>query len=135
MRSLRFSIAGLMGVVLLAAIGFAALRNPSENWAGIVLLATLGALGIATIGAFCRSGGCARRFRWLRRLRVDLHDRRFFPIWHLAQTTNPEPSRAACSTDRRHRRAIPDFRSHGRRGRNGWHGRWHAKCQHERQRC
>ena len=56
MRSIRFSIAGLMGVVLLVAIGFAALRNPSENWAGVVLLATLAALGIAMVGAFCRSG-------------------------------------------------------------------------------
>jgi hypothetical protein len=56
MRSVRFSIAALMGVVLLAAIGFAALRNPSENWAGVVLLATLAALGIAMVGALCRSG-------------------------------------------------------------------------------
>ena len=56
MRSLRFSLAGLMGVVLLAAIGFAALRSPSETWAGALLLATLAALGIATVGAFCRSG-------------------------------------------------------------------------------
>ena len=55
MRAMRFSIAGLMGVVLFAAIGFAALRNPSETWAGIVLLATLGALGVATVGAFCHS--------------------------------------------------------------------------------
>jgi hypothetical protein len=56
MRSVRFSIAGLMGVVLLVAIGFAALRNPSENWAGVVLLGTLAALGVAMVGACCRSG-------------------------------------------------------------------------------
>jgi hypothetical protein len=59
MRSIRFSLAGLMGGVLAAAIGFAALRNPSQNWAGVVLLVTLGALGIAMVGAFCRSA--ARR--------------------------------------------------------------------------
>ncbi len=53
MRSHRFSIAGLMGVVLLSAIGLAALRTPSETWAGIVLLATLAALGIASVGAIC----------------------------------------------------------------------------------
>jgi hypothetical protein len=56
MRSHRFSIAGLMGVVLLAAIGLAALRTPSETWAGIVLLATLAALGFASVGAICLRG-------------------------------------------------------------------------------
>jgi hypothetical protein len=31
MRAIRFSIAGLMGVVLLLAVGFAALRSSSET--------------------------------------------------------------------------------------------------------
>ena len=35
MRSVRFSIAGLMGVVLFTAIGLAALRSSSETWAGV----------------------------------------------------------------------------------------------------
>ena len=56
MRSVRFSIAGLMGVVLFAAIAFAALRSSSQTWAGLLLLATLGAFGIALVGAVCRSG-------------------------------------------------------------------------------
>ena len=34
MRSLRFSIAGLMGIVLLAAIVLAALATHSRTWAG-----------------------------------------------------------------------------------------------------
>ena len=54
MRPVRFSIAGLMGIVLFAAIGFAALRYPTETWAGVVLLGTLAALAIAVVGAFCR---------------------------------------------------------------------------------
>ncbi len=63
MRSLRLSIAGLMGIVLVAAIGLAALRNPSETWAGVLLLATLGAFCIALVGAFCRTG--AQRGGWI----------------------------------------------------------------------
>jgi hypothetical protein len=63
MRSVRFSIAGLMGFVLLTAIGFAALRSPSETWSGVLLLATLGAFGIALVGAFCRTG--AERGGWI----------------------------------------------------------------------
>jgi hypothetical protein len=56
MRSVRFSIAGLMFVVLVTAIALAALRSPSQIWAGVLLLATLAALCIALVGAFCRSG-------------------------------------------------------------------------------
>jgi hypothetical protein len=56
MRWVRFSIAGLMGIVLVTAIGLAALRSSSETWTGVLLLATLGAFGIALVGAFCRSG-------------------------------------------------------------------------------
>ena len=63
MRSVRFSIAGLMGVVLITAIGLAALRSPSHTWAGVLLLATLAALCIAVIGAFCRTG--AERGGWI----------------------------------------------------------------------
>ena len=63
MRSVRFSIAGLMGVVLLTAIGLAALRSPSETWAGVLLLATLAALCIALVGAICRTG--AQRGGWI----------------------------------------------------------------------
>jgi hypothetical protein len=55
-RSVRFSIAGLMGIVLVTAIGLAALRSSSETWSGVLFLATLGAFGIALVGAFCRSG-------------------------------------------------------------------------------
>ena len=59
MRTIRFSIAGLMGVVLLVAVGFAALRSSSETWAGILLLATLGAIGIAMVGASAASAASA----------------------------------------------------------------------------
>jgi hypothetical protein len=63
MRPVRFSIAALMGFVLLTAIGFAALRSTSETWSGILLLATFGAFGIALVGAFCRT--VAERGGWI----------------------------------------------------------------------
>jgi hypothetical protein len=63
MRSVRFSIAGLMGIVLVTALGLAALHSSSVTWAGVVLLATLGAFGIALVGAFCRTGSA--RGGWL----------------------------------------------------------------------
>ena len=63
MRFIRFSIAGLMGAVLTAALGLAALRSASETWAGVALLVTCGILGLAVIGAACRSA--AERAWWL----------------------------------------------------------------------
>ncbi len=62
-RTFRFSIARLMGVVILAAIGVAALRESSEAWAGSMLLITLGAIAIALAGAFTREP--ADRTGWL----------------------------------------------------------------------
>ena len=40
MRKFRFSISGLMGLVVAAAIGFAALREGSEAWASVTFTAT-----------------------------------------------------------------------------------------------
>jgi hypothetical protein len=62
MRSVRFSIAGLMALVLATAIALAAFRSASETWAGFVFLATLGAFCIALVGALCRAG--AERGFW-----------------------------------------------------------------------
>ena len=62
-RSIRFSIAGLMGAVLVAAIGLAALRNASETWAGVMLLLTCGVLALAVVGVVCRAG--SERAWWL----------------------------------------------------------------------
>lgn len=53
-RAFRFSIARLMGVVIIAAIGVAALRQSTEAWAGTMLLIALGAIAIALAGAFSR---------------------------------------------------------------------------------
>jgi hypothetical protein len=63
MRRLRFSIAGLMGIVLVAAIGLAALRSPSAIWAGAIFSLTCAVLGLAIVGAiYCK--GAARAW-WL----------------------------------------------------------------------
>jgi hypothetical protein len=63
MRSLRFSIAGLMGIVLLAAIGSAGLAQPSGPWVGVIQLLSRGLLCLGVVGAVCRSG--AERTWWL----------------------------------------------------------------------
>ena len=54
LRKIRISIAGLMGVVLVAAVGFAAVRNASMNWAGLMLMLTCGVLMLGVVGAVCR---------------------------------------------------------------------------------
>jgi len=46
----RFSLRTLMAVIVLSALGFAALRNASALWAGIMLLTILAMLGVATLG-------------------------------------------------------------------------------------
>lgn len=63
MPGLRYSIGGLMGAVVVAAVGLAALRSHSEAWAGGMLLLTCGTLALAVVGAVARRG--ARRIGWL----------------------------------------------------------------------
>jgi len=63
MHNVRFTIGGLMAVVLVAAIGFAALANPNESWAGVLLLLAYGLLGLAILGAVV--GRQAARAWWL----------------------------------------------------------------------
>src|SRR4051812_16850665 len=50
----RFSIAGLMVVVLICGVGVAALVNASEMWAGVMTCATLLLLQVAILGAAFR---------------------------------------------------------------------------------
>jgi hypothetical protein len=57
------SIAALMGVVLVAALGFAALRNSSEACAGLVLMLCYSVLILGAVAAICR--GPQERARWL----------------------------------------------------------------------
>jgi hypothetical protein len=63
MRHLRFTIAGLMGAVLIAAVGLSAMRNASATWAGVMFLVTYGVLGLAIVGAICR--GSPDRAWWI----------------------------------------------------------------------
>jgi hypothetical protein len=48
----NFSIAALMGAIIVIAVGLAALRNASDMWAGGMFLVTLCVLGTAVLGAF-----------------------------------------------------------------------------------
>jgi hypothetical protein len=61
--SLRTSIAALMSTVVVLAIGLAALRSGSANWAGVVFLLTCGAVALALVGSVTDTR--ASRPRWL----------------------------------------------------------------------
>ena len=50
LKSFRFSIAGLMGAVLVAAVGLAALHDGSPIWAGIIFLLTCAILSLGIVG-------------------------------------------------------------------------------------
>jgi hypothetical protein len=52
----RFSIRETMSVILVCAVGLAALRNANEFWAGVVVLATMAVLGTALLGVIHRRG-------------------------------------------------------------------------------
>ena len=52
----RFTILGLMRLVLGLAVAIAALRNADDSWAGGLLLATALIIGVATLGAVYQSG-------------------------------------------------------------------------------
>ncbi len=63
MRKIRFTIGGLMAVVLVLALGFAALKSPNPIWAGVFWALTHGALGLAILAIFLRKG--VERVWWL----------------------------------------------------------------------
>ena len=52
----RFTILGLMGLVLGVAVAIAALRNADDYWAGGLMLATALLIGVVTLGAVYHSG-------------------------------------------------------------------------------
>jgi hypothetical protein len=52
-RPRRFSIAGLMAVVLVSSLGLAAMRSGSATWAGGLYLLTQAILVLAVVGALC----------------------------------------------------------------------------------
>ena len=63
MKKFRISVGGLMVVVVIAAIGIAALRSASELWASFILTLTFGILATASLGALLRRG--ERRAFWI----------------------------------------------------------------------
>jgi hypothetical protein len=62
MRLPRFTIAGLMGLVVVVAVGVAALRFASETWAGLLLMSTFAVLGASVLVFHERTG--ANRAWW-----------------------------------------------------------------------
>jgi hypothetical protein len=56
MNRLRFTIAGLMGIVLFVAVGFAALRNANAFWASGTYSVAIMMILVASLGAFARKG-------------------------------------------------------------------------------
>jgi hypothetical protein len=62
-RRVRFTIGGLLGAVLFAAVAFAALREADEFWDSAVFTATLSVLLASVLLAAHRTGG--RRAFWL----------------------------------------------------------------------
>lgn len=54
MKRFRVSVAGLMGIVLLAGVAFAALRNPTLLWANAFFSLYLALLTLAILGAWYR---------------------------------------------------------------------------------
>ena len=63
MRAARVTIAGLMGAVLVVSLSLAALRSDSWAWSGATGLATCALIGLAAVGAACRTG--SERAGWL----------------------------------------------------------------------
>ncbi len=59
----RFSIRTLMAVVVVCAVGPAALINANDWWAGIMPLVALASVGVAVLGAVILSGRA--RYWWL----------------------------------------------------------------------
>jgi hypothetical protein len=56
-QPLRFSLAGLMGLVVVAGVGFAALRSASELWFSALLTLLLLALPASALGIILGRGG------------------------------------------------------------------------------
>jgi hypothetical protein len=59
----RFSIRALLGLILFVAVAIAALRGATAIWASVTILAALGAVCTATVGAALIRG--AGRAAWL----------------------------------------------------------------------
>jgi hypothetical protein len=62
-RRVHFSIAGLMGAVVVVAVGLAALRDGSRTSAALTFMVIWGTLCLALVGALCRRG--IERTWWL----------------------------------------------------------------------
>jgi hypothetical protein len=62
MRQFRFSVAALMAVIVLLAVGMAALRDPTTLWASAIFTAAVTLFAASVIGAMAHRGGT--RLSW-----------------------------------------------------------------------
>jgi hypothetical protein len=53
----RISIRGLMTIIVVSAVGLAALRNANDLWAAMIFLVAAAAVGVAVLGALFSRGG------------------------------------------------------------------------------
>ena len=60
MQAARSSIAGLMGSIPLFPLRSAALLSYSSTWSGVTAFATCSLIGLAAVGAACRTGSAER---------------------------------------------------------------------------
>jgi hypothetical protein len=58
----RYSVRKLMALIVVCAVGLAALRNANELWAGIMLTFVFGAVAVSVIGAVILQGN--ERYGW-----------------------------------------------------------------------
>jgi len=78
----RFSIRSLIALIIVLAVGLAALRDANELWAGMLLLVALAAVGFAVMGAAILRG--KERYWWA--------GFAFFGGGYLALAVGPWPS-------------------------------------------
>jgi hypothetical protein len=59
---LRFSLLTLLGVVLVAAVGSAALANPTDTWRQVIVTGTVAILSVATLATVTKRSAFAAGF-------------------------------------------------------------------------
>jgi hypothetical protein len=94
----RVSLSSLMGLVGLSAIGFAAVHNATELWAGSLYTLAQAALVLAILLAIYRRD--RKRAFWVRLcgIRMGCPSQRLWPLGGTAHEHNASPDRTPLAT-------------------------------------